>query len=174
MYQSSNLEFVVNQSIWFEGEAKFADVIRRHAPISSGSTSASGPARRLWPSWPAAAQSSRHHLPGAGDRAAGRVEIRFLIFNEICKRLGLANYFSEGVNEIDWVKRLYLASDMPKVISWKKFIKRGYYVGGKENCVRPFPSAGSGNQQDVPEAQPLPSDYAKYLQACRPSPASSN
>ena len=26
-YQSDNLEFVVNQSIWFEGEAKFADVI---------------------------------------------------------------------------------------------------------------------------------------------------
>ena len=27
MYQSDKLEFVVNQSIWFEGEAKFADVI---------------------------------------------------------------------------------------------------------------------------------------------------
>ena len=27
MYQSEQLEFVVNQSIWFEGEAKFADVI---------------------------------------------------------------------------------------------------------------------------------------------------
>ena len=27
MYQSDRLEFVVNQSIWFEGEAKFADVI---------------------------------------------------------------------------------------------------------------------------------------------------
>ena len=27
MYRSENLEFVVNQSIWFEGEAKFADVI---------------------------------------------------------------------------------------------------------------------------------------------------
>ena len=27
MYQSDNLEFVVNQSIWFEGEAKFADLI---------------------------------------------------------------------------------------------------------------------------------------------------
>ena len=27
MYQSANLEFVLNQSIWFEGEAKFADVI---------------------------------------------------------------------------------------------------------------------------------------------------
>ena len=37
-----------------------------------------GGARRLRPSRPAAAQSSRHHLPGAGDRAAGRIEIRFL------------------------------------------------------------------------------------------------
>src|SRR5882757_9277730 len=37
-----------------------------------------GGARWLWSSWPAAAQSSRHHLPGAGDRTAGRVEIRFL------------------------------------------------------------------------------------------------
>ena len=27
MYRSENLEFVVNQSIWHEGEAKFADVI---------------------------------------------------------------------------------------------------------------------------------------------------
>src|SRR5258707_3259748 len=27
MYQSANLECVVNQSIWFEGEAKFADVL---------------------------------------------------------------------------------------------------------------------------------------------------
>ena len=26
-YRSANLEFVVNQSIWFEGEAKFADII---------------------------------------------------------------------------------------------------------------------------------------------------
>ena len=58
----------------------------------------------------------------------GESKSDFWIFNEICKRLGLANYFSEGVNEIDWVKRLYLASDMPKVISWRKFIKRGYYV----------------------------------------------
>ena len=27
MYQSPNLEFVVNQSIWIEGEAKFADIL---------------------------------------------------------------------------------------------------------------------------------------------------
>ena len=27
MYRTENLEFVVNQSIWFEGDAKFADII---------------------------------------------------------------------------------------------------------------------------------------------------
>src|SRR5207302_1249138 len=95
MYQSPNLEFVVNQSIWFEGEAKFADVI-------------------------------------------------------------------------DWVKRVYLASDMPKVISWKKFIKRGYYVvpAEKEKLRAPvsFRWYFESRKKDVPEAQPLPSDYAgEYL-----------
>ena len=37
-----------------------------------------GRARRLRPSRPAAAQPPRHHLPGAGDRAARRVEVRLL------------------------------------------------------------------------------------------------
>src|SRR5258707_13142888 len=49
----------------------------------------------------------------------------YWIFNEIAKRLGLANYFSEGVNAIDWVKRLFQASDLPKRISCKRFIHRG-------------------------------------------------
>jgi hypothetical protein len=31
----------------------------------------------------------------------------YWIFTEICRRLGLANYFNEGMNEIDWVKRLF-------------------------------------------------------------------
>ena len=47
MYQSENLEFVVNQSIWFEGEAKFADVdpaglhqFRAHRHLANGRGSA--------------------------------------------------------------------------------------------------------------------------------------
>src|SRR5262249_2727264 len=88
--------------------------------------------------------------------------------NEICKRLGLANYFSEGVNEIDWVRRVYQASDMPKVISWRKFIKRGYYVvpAEKEKLRAPvsFRWFFENRKKDVPEAQPLPSDYTEeYL-----------
>ena len=78
--------------------------------------------------------------------------------------LGLANYFSEGVNEIDWVKRLFDASDLPKMISWKEFIKRGYYVvpAEKEKLRAPvsFRWFWEGRKKDVPEPHPLPSDYS--------------
>ena len=79
MYQSEKLEFVVNQSIWFEGEAKFADVVLPACTnFERTDISRMGGARRLRPSRPAAAQSPRHHLPGAGDQAARRVEVRLL------------------------------------------------------------------------------------------------
>jgi anaerobic selenocysteine-containing dehydrogenase len=42
MYQSDHLEFVVNQSIWFEGEAKFADLILPACSNFEPSTSANG------------------------------------------------------------------------------------------------------------------------------------
>ena len=57
---------------------------------------------------------------------------------------------------------------MPKVMSWKKFIKRGYYVvpAEKEKLRAPvsFRWFCENRKKDVPEAQPLPSDYAgEYL-----------
>ena len=76
-----------------------------------------------------------------------------------------SNYFSEGINEIDWVKRAYLASDLPKVISFKKLMKRGYYVvpAEKEKLRAPvsFRWFWENRKKDVPEAQPLPSDYTE-------------
>ena len=98
----------------------------------------------------------------------GESKSDFWIFNELCKPLGLANYFSEGCNEIDWVYRLYLASDLPKVISFKKLLKRGYYVvpAEKEKLRAPvsFRWFFENRKKDVPEAQPLPSDYTEeYL-----------
>jgi anaerobic selenocysteine-containing dehydrogenase len=66
------------------------------------------------------------------------------------------------------VKRLYDASDMPKRMSWKDFMKRGYYVvpAEKEKLRAPvsFRWFWENRKKDVPEAQPLPSDYAgEYL-----------
>ena len=54
------------------------------------------------------------------------------------------------------------------MISWKKFIKRGYYVvpAEKEKLRAPvsFRWFWENRKKDVPEAQPLPSDYTEeYL-----------
>src|SRR5438132_1680644 len=169
MYQSPNLEFVVNQSIWFEGEAKFADLI---LPACTNF-------ERVDISEWAGLGGYGHHgqqqlnhrvivFQAPAIKPLGESKSDFWIFNEICKRLGLANYFSEGVNEIDWVKRLFEASDLPKVISWRKFIRRGYYAvpAEKEKLRAPvsFRWFYENRKKDVPEAQPLPSDYtAEYL-----------
>jgi len=169
MYQSENLEFVVNQSIWFEGEAKFADVI---LPACTNFE------RVDISEWAGLGGYGHHGQQQLNHRVIifqapaiaplGESRSDYWIFNEICKRLGLANYFSEGVNEIDWVKRLFEASDLPKVMAWRKFIRRGYYAvpAEKEKLRAPvsFRWFYENRKKDVPEAQPLPSDYTEeYL-----------
>jgi molybdopterin guanine dinucleotide-containing S/N-oxide reductase-like protein len=169
MYQSENLEFVVNQSIWNEGEAKFADII---LPACTNF-------ERVDISEWAGLGGYGHHgqqqlnhrviiFQAPAIKPLGESKSDYWIFNELSKRLGLANYFSEGVNEIDWVKRLFDASDLPTVISWKDFIQKGYYVvpSEKEKLRAPvsFRWFWENRKKDVPEPQPLPSDYnGQYL-----------
>jgi trimethylamine-N-oxide reductase (cytochrome c) len=92
----------------------------------------------------------------------------FEIFNDICKRLGLSAYFSEGMGELDWVKRQFDASDLSRAISWRKFIRKGYYVvpAEKEGLRAPtsFRWFAEGRKKDVPEPHPLPSDYTEEFQ----------
>jgi len=169
MYQSENLEFVVNQSIWFEGEAKFADVI---LPACTNFE------RTDISEWAGLGGYGHHGQQQLNHRVIvfqapaikplGESKSDFWIFNELCKPLGLANYFSEGCNEIDWVKRAFLASDLPQHMSWRKFLKRGYFVvpAEKEKLRAPvsFRWFFENRKKDVPEAQPLPSDYTEeYL-----------
>jgi trimethylamine-N-oxide reductase (cytochrome c) len=169
MYQSPNLEFVVNQSIWFEGEAKFADVI---LPACTNFE------RVDISEWAALGGYGHHGQQQLNHRVIifqapaieplGESKSDFWIFNELCKRFGLANYFSEGVNEIDWVKRQFDASDLSRHISWKEFIRRGYFVvpTEKEHLRAPvsFRWFWENRAKDVPEPLPLPSDYSgEYL-----------
>ncbi len=169
MYQSENLEFVVNQSIWFEGEAKFADII---FPACTNFE------RVDISEWAGLGGYGHHGQQQLNHRVIifqapaieplGQSKSDFWIFTEVCKRLGLANYFNEGVNEIDWVRRHFESSDMPDVISWNDFVKRGYYVvpAEKEKLRAPvsFRWFWENRKKDVPEAHPLPSDYSEeYL-----------
>jgi molybdopterin guanine dinucleotide-containing S/N-oxide reductase-like protein len=169
MYQSENLEFVVNQSIWNEGEARFADII---LPACTNFE------RVDISEWAGLGGYGHHGQQQLNHRVIvfqapaidpmGESKSDFWIFNELTKRMGLSNYFSEGINEIDWVKRMFDASDLPEVISWKEFIKKGYYVvpAEKEKLRAPvsFRWFWENRKKDVPEPQPLPSDYTEeYL-----------
>ncbi len=163
-YRSENLEFVVNQSIWNEGEVPFADVIL--------------PACTNFERWDigewANCAGYSHHTEGQLNHRVislqhkcieplGESKSDFQIFVDISKRLGLSAYFTEGHTELDWCKMMFEASDLPKHISWRKFRKKGYFVVPAEKDALREPPAyrwfADGRKKDVPEPHPLPSEY---------------
>jgi trimethylamine-N-oxide reductase (cytochrome c) len=170
MYQSPNLEFVVNQSIWNEGEAKFADVIlpactqfERDDIGEWGNAGGFGLHMQ---------EQLNHRVIAMQHRCIeplGESKSDYQIFWDICKRLGLGTYFSEGMTELDWCRRVFDSTDLPKHVTWRQFLKKGYFV------VPPAPTGLrpprdmqwylDGRQKDVPEPYPLPGAYSsKYGQ----------
>ena len=171
MYKSENLEFVANQSIWMEGEAKFADIV---LPACTNFE------RVDISEWAGLGGYAYHGHTQLNHRVIifqhkvieplGESRSDYQIFLDICKRLGLAAYFSEGMNEVDWVRRLYDASDMPQKFAWKDFIRKGYAIIPPEHKKKlRHPCSWlwfyEGRKKDVPEPMPLPSDYTEeYLE----------
>jgi molybdopterin guanine dinucleotide-containing S/N-oxide reductase-like protein len=167
-YRSKNLEFVVNQSIWMEGEANFADV------ILPACTNFERPDISEWAGLGGYAHHGQMQLnhrvivfQHKCIEPMGESRSDFEIFNDISKRLGLSAYFSEGMTELDWVKRQFDATDLPKHISWKKFLKKGYFVVPAEKEKLRAPVAlnwfAEGRKKDTPEPHPLPSDYSEQF-----------
>ena len=166
MYQSDKLSFVVNQAIWMEGETKFADVIL--------------PACTSMERWDISewagthgytqdSQSQLNHrvvvLQHKCIEPLGESKADYDIFVEIMKRMGMSSYFSEGMSDLDWVKRMFDGSDLPDYVSWKDFMKKGYFVvPAEDEKLRPpvsFRWFLEGRKKDIPEAQPLPGDYSE-------------
>jgi molybdopterin guanine dinucleotide-containing S/N-oxide reductase-like protein len=166
MYRSENLEFVVNQSIWFEGEAKFADIIL--------------PACTNFERWDIGEFANsggvvQHSFTQCNHRVIhmqhkcieplGESKSDFQIFLELSKRLGLSAVFSEGISELDWCRRIFDGSDLTKVISWKDFLKKGYYVvpNPKKEMRDPvsYRYFAEDRPKDTPEVSPLPPDYTE-------------
>lgn len=165
MYRTDKLEFVVNQSIWFEGEAKFADVIL--------------PACTNFERWDIGEFANcggyiEHSFTQCNHRVAvlqhkcieplGESKSDFQIFLELGKRLGIAVPYSEGNTELDWCKRYFDATDLPNAISWKEFVKKGYYVIPAPSKERrdpvSFRAFSEGRLKETPELTPLPGGYS--------------
>ncbi len=165
MYRADSLEFVVNQSIWFEGEAKFADIIL--------------PACTNFERWDISEfANSGGFIQNSYTQCNHRVIVMqhkcieplgesksdYQIFSEIANRLGLGAAFSEGCGELEWCRRLFAATDLSKVMSWRQFAKKGYYVvpAPPEKLRDPvsYRWFAEGRRKDTPELPPLPGDYA--------------
>ncbi|WP_407123314.1 molybdopterin-dependent oxidoreductase [Bradyrhizobium sp. STM 3561] len=165
MYRSPNLEFVVNQSIWNEGESRFADIIL--------------PACTSFERWDI---SEWANMAGYGHHGHAQVNHRVItlqhkcieplgesrsdyeIFYALSRKLGLGALFSEGMDELGWVQRMFEASDLSKKITWRRFLKRGYYVVPPPSPEHRPPVAFrwfyEGRPKDTPEPSPLASEYA--------------
>ena len=168
MYCSDNLEFVVNQSIWFEGEAKFADII---LPACTNFE------RMDLSEFSNCGGYIQHSFTACNHRVIlmqhkcieplGESKSDFQIFLELSKRLGFSAMFSEGCTEYDWCKRLFDATDVPNVMNWKEFLKKGYYVvpAPKEDLRAPvsFRAFAEDRPKDTPEMAPLPADYTEQV-----------
>ena len=166
-YRHDSIEFVVNQAIFMEGEAQFADVI---LPACSN--------LERWDigEWNSAGGYGLHNTECLNHRVIalqhkcieplGESKSDYQIFTEILERLGMGAVFTEGCSELDWAKRVFDSSDLPQHISWKEFIRKGYFVvpAEYEESLRPPVSMrwfAEGRKKDVPEPHPLPSQWAE-------------
>ena len=171
MYQHENLKFVVNQSVWKEGETPFADIILPACTVFE-----------KWDigEWYNVGAGYVHHMYSMNNHRVismqhkcieplGESKSDYDIFLAITERLGLGAVYSEGgTTELDWCKRVFDSSDLAKHISWRQFLKKGYFVVPPESDGGRAPVANrwfyEGRKKDTPEPYPLPSDYVgEYL-----------
>lgn len=129
MYQSPNMEFAVCQTPWLEEEAKFADVV---VPVcTSYERDDIGEFYNI-------AGYSRDSYVGVNHRTIvyqrkcieplGESKSDYQIFTMLADKLGFGGEYTEGNSVDDWLRKIYEASDMPKIMSWEAFKNKGYYV----------------------------------------------
>ncbi len=159
MYRSPRLEFVVNQSVYLEGEAKFADLV---LPACSNF--------ERWDigEWAASQGYGIHKASGLNRRIIvlqkkcieplGESKSDYEIFSLVAKRLGFfAKYTDNGTGELEWAERMFKASDLPKYISWRNFKKNGYFVvplPKKYKSTRALGWFADGRKKDTPDPGP--------------------
>jgi anaerobic selenocysteine-containing dehydrogenase len=160
MYRSPRLEFVVNQSIWMEGEAQFADIVL--------------PACTNFERWdigewahcsgyiPHSSYATNHRtivLQKKCIEPLGESRSDYDIFAMVAERLGFHDKFTEGgLTELDWVKRMFEASDLPKYISWEEFEKKGYFIVPLPDDYKPTPALrwfAENRKRDTPDWGPV-------------------
>ncbi len=160
MYRSPRLEFVVNQSVYLEGEAQFADLI---LPACSNF--------ERWDigEWASPQGYGLHKASGLNHRVIvlqkkcieplGESKSDYEIFALAARKLGFfEKYTNAGLTEKEWVRRMFDASDLPKYISWENFEKKGYFVVPLPKDYKMTPALrwfAEGRKKDTPDTGPV-------------------
>jgi len=156
MYQSPKLEFVVNQDVWYNSETRMADII---LPACTNFE------RDDIGEWAAAGGYTVHASSGCNYRLLVREKkciepmweskSDYQIFTLISERLGLKDQYTDGgKTEKDWIRAFWDISDMPKIMDYEEFEKKGYYIINIPDNYKSTPSLrwfAEGRDCDTPD-----------------------
>jgi trimethylamine-N-oxide reductase (cytochrome c) len=161
-FRSPRLEFAVSQCTHMEGDAQFSDIILPACTsLERWDISESANAGGVLP---LGHYQNNHRIFLLQQKAMepmGESKSDYQIFVDILERVGGAGMFTEGGNtELAWCKRVFDSSDLPKMISWKEFMKKGYYVLPPIPKEMDYPVEmrwfAEGRAKDTPEVTSLP------------------
>ena len=158
MYQSPELEFVVNQDCWFGGEARFADIILpactnferedigEWATCGGYTTNA-----HIGNNWRVVVRQKKCIEP------LGESKSDYEIFRLLAQRLGFEEEFTEGNTELDWARKFFETSDICKDgdVTWEEFNERGYYLIPVRKTESPRPAC-AGLPRAASATLPIP------------------
>jgi trimethylamine-N-oxide reductase (cytochrome c) len=166
-YKTDRLPFVVNQSIWNEGEVQFADIIL--------------PACSNFERWDISEFANcsgyiadsyiqvNHRVISLQHKCIeplGESKSDYEIFAFLAKRLGLYEVYTDGgLTDLDWVRRMFDASDLPEYISWDDFFKKGYFVVPLPEDYKSTPALrwfAEGRKKDTPDWGPHPESQEEF------------
>ena len=155
MYQSSGLEFVVNQDIWHCSETRFADIV---LPACTNLE------RNDIGEWAACGGYTTNSHISCNYRVIvreqkcieplGESKADYDIFTLIADRLRMKDLYTEGNTEDDWARLFFESSDIAKSISWEEFNKKGYYLVPTPDRYEPTPALrwfAEGRAVDTPD-----------------------
>jgi trimethylamine-N-oxide reductase (cytochrome c) len=156
MYQSPKLEFVVNQDCWWGGEAGFADIILPACTSLEREDIAESSV---------AGGYGMHGSSGVNFRVVvrmkkcveplGESKADYDIFTLLSERLGMRDVYTDGgKTDVDWARKYFELSDLPKHISWEDFDNKGYFIVNPEENYKPTPALrwfAEGRACDTPD-----------------------
>ena len=162
MYQSPELECVVNQDCWFSSETTMSDIIlpactnfERNDIGEWATCGGYTTMAHIGNNWRVIVREQKAIEP------CGESKSDYEILRLIAAALGREEEFTEGHDEDDWAKLFFETSDIFKDgdITWEEFNRKGYYIVPCPEDRKPTPSMRwfyEKREADTPDPGNLP------------------